>query len=58
MKKKKKKKKKKVETLLLELRVLFKSLWMLTRSVRKTFECRGPHNAEIKLAGNFAGSLL
>ena len=25
---------------------------------KKTFECRGPHNAGIKLAGNFAGSLL
>ena len=24
----------------------------------KTFECRGPHNAGIKLAGNFTGSLL
>ena len=25
---------------------------------QETFECRGPHNAGIKLAGNFAGSLL
>ena len=27
-------------------------------NIKKTFECRGPHNAGIKLAGNFTGSLL
>ena len=32
--------------------------WSYQRQkTRKTFECRGPHNAGIKFAGNYAGSL-
>ena len=34
------------------------SLAAIKRTNKKTPECRGPHNAGIKLAGNFAGSLL